>query len=74
MIRKEIHFPQDKTLDRVTAARIAGETSKYDSRIMIEHAHKIVNAKSILGLLSLFGTVRENMNLLVEGPDEEQAA
>ena len=40
---------------------------------MIEHAHKIVNAKSTLGLLSLCADAGTQMTLVVEGPDEKEA-
>ena len=41
---------------------------------MIEHEQKLVNAKSMLGLLSLGLDDQKSMILLVEGPDEAEAA
>lgn len=41
---------------------------------MIEHNAKIVNAKSMLGLLSLGADAQAGLCLLAEGPDEAAAA
>ena len=43
-------------------------------RIMIENEQKIVNGKSLLGLLSLYDALDKPLQLIVEGPDEEEAA
>ena len=41
---------------------------------MIEHDAKIVNAKSMLGLLSQGADAQAGLCLLAEGPDEADAA
>ena len=41
---------------------------------MIQREQKIVNAKSMLGLLSLGADDQANMMLIAEGADEEAAA
>ena len=64
MIRKPISFPNRSPLTRRSAALLVREASRFESRLMIEHNAKIVNAKSMLGLLCL----------LAEGPDEAAAA
>lgn len=73
MLRRPIHFPGDKPLTRATAAQIAQVTTRYESRMMIERDQKIVNAKSMLGLLSLGLDAQSEMVLLTEGPDEQEA-
>ena len=61
MIRKPISFPNRSPLTRRSAALLVRDASRFESRLMIEHNAKIVNAKSMLGLLA-------------EGPDEAAAA
>ena len=73
MIRQPISFPGGQPLTRSIAVQVVQVTAKYTSRIMIEHDRKIVNAKSMLGLLSLGLEDQEGMTLLVEGEDEREA-
>lgn len=73
MIRRSIRFPGDQPLTRSAAAQVAQVTTRFESRIMIEREQKIVNAKSMLGLLSLGMDEQTEMTLLAEGPDENEA-
>ncbi|MBQ2699690.1 MAG: HPr family phosphocarrier protein [Clostridia bacterium] len=73
MIRTPIAFPADQVLQRSTATQFVQVANHFDARIMIERKDKIVNAKSMLGLLSL-GVGGDDMILLVDGPEEEKAA
>lgn len=73
MIRTPITFPGGKPLTRSVAAQIVQVTARYESRVMIEHDQKIVNAKSMLGLLSLGLVDQSKLTLLVEGADEKEA-
>jgi len=73
MIRKPIHFPGGEPFTRATAAQVVEVAQRYQSRMMIEHDQKIVNAKSMLGLLSLGMDDQQGMILLVEGEDEQAA-
>ena len=74
MIRKPIVFPGSAPLTRALAAEVVQTASGYDARVMIQHEQKIVNAKSMLGLLSLNAEDQGNMMLIAEGADEEAAA
>lgn len=58
MIRKPISFPNRSPLTGEAPALLVREASRFESRLMIEHNAKIVNAKSMLGLLSLARTPR----------------
>lgn len=73
MIRQPITFPGGKPLTRTAAAQIVQVTSRFTCRLMIEREQKIVNAKSMLGLLSLGLDAQSGMALLAEGPDEAEA-
>mgnify|MGYP002515070249 CR=1 FL=1 len=74
MIRKPVVFPGDQPLTRTLAAEIVQTASRFESRIMISHDQKIVNAKSMLGLLSLGADDQDGMVLMAEGADEAEAA
>ena len=74
MIRKPIAFPENAPLTRAMAAEVVQAASRFDSRVMIQQDQKIVNAKSMLGLLSLGTGNRANMVLIAEGADEAAAA
>ena len=73
MIRKPIVFPGNAPLTRALAAEVVQTASGYDARVLIQREQKIVNAKSMLGLLSLGADDQANMMLVAEGPDEEAA-
>ncbi len=74
MIRKPIAFPDNAPLTRALAAEVVQTASRYEARVMIQREQKIVNAKSMLGLLSLGADDQANMMLIAEGADEENAA
>lgn len=73
MIRKPIVFPGHAPLTRAMAAEVVQTASRFDARVMIQREQKIVNAKSMLGLLSLGVDDQSNMMLMAEGADEEAA-
>ena len=74
MIRKPITFPGGAPLTRALAAEVVQAASAFDARVMIQHDQKIVNAKSMLGLLSLSTEDQSRLVLVAEGADEEAAA
>lgn len=74
MIRKPIVFPGNVPLTRAVAAEVVQTASGFEARVMIQREQKIVNAKSMLGLLSLGADDQADMVLIVEGVDEEDAA
>lgn len=74
MIRKPIVFPGNAPLTRAMAAEVVQTASRFEARVMIQREQKIVNAKSMLGLLSLGVDDQSNMMLMAEGADEEAAA
>ena len=74
MIRKPIAFPGNAPLTRAVAAEVVQTASGFEARVMIQRDQKIVNAKSMLGLLSLGADDQSNMVLIAEGADEDAAA
>ena len=74
MIKQPIAFPAGQPLTRAGAAQLVQIANRYDCRVMIEHCQKLVNAKSMLGLLSLGVDDQSDMLLLADGPEEVAAA
>ena len=73
MIRTPIAFPGHAPLTRTLAAEVVQTASAFEARVMIQREQKIVNAKSMLGLLSLGTDDQANMVLIAEGVDEQDA-
>jgi len=46
---------------------------QYDSTIFVDYGSKKVNAKSIMGVMSLGVAEGDKLTLTVEGPDEDEA-
>lgn len=72
MICKTITLPPQLPASRMLAAQLVQLTSRFESRIMIENEQKVVNGKSLLGLLSLYDVLDKPLQLMVDGPDEEE--
>ncbi|AWB42926.1 HPr family phosphocarrier protein [Paenibacillus sp. CAA11] len=56
------------------AALFVQEANKYSSEIFVEKDDKKVNAKSIMGIMSLAISTGTEINISAEGADAEQAA
>lgn len=72
MIRRELNLQGRDRLQSRQAAEVVQEACKYTSRILIEQGAKTVNAKSMMGVLSL-GVQPEKLVLVVDGDDEQKA-
>lgn len=55
------------------AAMIAQEMSEFESSVLIRKGDMTVNAKSLIGLISLELTRGQALTILVSGPDEQEA-
>ncbi len=74
MTIKKLSIRTDDGLQPKAAALLVQVASKYSSSILIEQGSKRVNAKSIMGVLSLRMHRGETFLLAVSGADEEEAA
>ena len=74
MITKRMEIKIPTGLDPSTIAMFIQTASQYDSRVYIEVENKKVNAKSIMGMMSLKLSGGENLTVVTEGADEEAAA
>ena len=74
MSKKPITIQLSEGLDARPIALLVQEASQYSSTVYIEVADKQVNAKSIMGMMSLRLTPGEEITVVANGADEEEAA
>ena len=74
MIKKPITIQLSEGLDARPIALLVQEASQYSSTVYIEVADKQVNSKSIMGMMSLRLTPGEEITVVANGADEEEAA
>ncbi len=73
LIEKTVKIELNSGLQARPAAYFVQEANRFDSHIFLENDDKKVNAKSIMGLMSLALTKGEEIKLIIEGEDEEEA-
>lgn len=73
MIKKEIKIELSKGLEARPVAIFVQVASQYDSSIFVEYRDKKVNAKSIMGMMSLGIAQGERVVISAEGTDEKEA-
>ena len=66
MLRKSILINRPQGLEDRPIAELVQVASKYESRVYLEHGTRKVNAKSIMGMMSLEA-------VLIDGDDEMNA-
>jgi len=74
MIKKPVTVKLDDGLDARPIALLVQEASQYDSQIYIEVENKKINAKSIMGMMSLKLSNGDDLTVVADGSDEEAAA
>lgn len=73
MIEKSVEVMLESGLQARPAAQFVQEANRFSADLFIEKDGKRVNAKSIMGLMSLAITKDETVTLIADGPDEEIA-
>ncbi len=73
MIYKELIINNYDGLKAKAAASFVQVANQYDSQILIEFSNKKINAKSIMGLLSLGVKYGESIYVFANGKDEKEA-
>ncbi|WP_216831258.1 HPr family phosphocarrier protein [Alkalihalobacterium elongatum] len=73
MIEKQLEVKLKTGLQARPAALFVQEANRYSSEIFIEKDNKKVNAKSIMGIMSLAIGKGVSINVIVNGNDEEEA-
>lgn len=72
-MEKQVVIQNETGLHARPASIFVAEAGKFQSEILIEYNGKRVNAKSILGLLTLGVTKGQTITIVTQGPDEESA-
>lgn len=73
MTSKDIRINLENGLEARPVALLVQEASKYDSTVYIQSGDKKVNAKSIMGMMSLGLDNGEDLVVIAEGSDEQLA-
>lgn len=73
MIRKPITIRISNGLEARPIAMLVQVASQYVSNIYLESEERKVNAKSIMGMMSLGLDTGESVTVSVDGADEEEA-
>lgn len=73
MTTKSIQVNLESGLDARPVALLVQEASKYESKIYIQSGDKRVNAKSIMGMMSLGLDNGEALTVSADGTDEQAA-
>lgn len=73
MITKTMTINIPNGLEARPVALLVQVASQYDSNIYIETDSKKINAKSIMGMMSLGLTVGEQVTVVAKGEDEDAA-
>ena len=74
MIETVVKVQNDNGLDGRPIALLVQEASQYESRVYIDVDGKHINAKSIMGMMSLNLLEGTELTVVTEGDDEEKAA
>lgn len=73
MIRKSVTIGISNSLEARPIAMLVQVASQYVSNIYLESEERKVNAKSIMGMMSLGLDTGESVTVSVDGADEEEA-
>lgn len=73
MIQKDIQIKLSSGLEARPIAVLVQVASQYESTVYLQIDNKKVNAKSIMGMMSLGLNSGEQVTVLVDGADEQDA-
>ena len=73
MIKKPVTIEANMDMEARPIAHLVQEASQYSSRVYIELDEKKINAKSIMGMMSLKLTKGTNLVVVADGEDESNA-
>lgn len=73
MTSKKVTIKLESGLEARPVAMLVQVASQYDSDIYVESASKRINAKSIMGMMSLGLCAGEELTVAAEGADEQTA-
>ena len=73
MLEKSMEIQLKNGLEARPVAVLVQIVSQHESTVYIETKGKRVNAKSIMGMMSLGLNIGEEINVIADGKDEEEA-
>ncbi len=73
MIKKPVTIEANMDMEARPIAHLVQEASQYSSKVYIELDEKKINAKSIMGMMSLKLTKGTNLVVVADGEDESNA-
>ena len=73
MIRKPVTIQNNMDMEDRPVAHLVQEASQYASQVCIVMGSKKINAKSIMGMMSLKLQKGEDVTIVADGQDEDAA-
>lgn len=73
LVEKTVEVLLESGLQARPAAQFVQQANRYSSDLFLVKDGKKINAKSIMGLMSLAITQGETVTIIADGPDEEVA-
>ena len=74
MIRQTVTIQAEEGIGARVTAKIVQIANEFNSQVFIEIGTKKINAKSIMGMMSLALQEGDEVTVVAEGEDEEKAA
>lgn len=74
MVKKTVTIQREQGLEARPIAVLVQKASQFSSQVRIEVGTKSINAKSIMGMMSLSVGSGDEVVVVAEGTDEEAAA
>ena len=73
MTKRTVTIQSELDMETRPVAHLVQEASQYSSMVCIEMDHKQINAKSIMGMMSLALSKGTTFTVVADGADEENA-
>ncbi len=73
MVRRPVTIQSEMKMESRPIAHLVQEASQYASKVSIEMGNKKINAKSIMGMMSLELQKGTTLTVVADGADEENA-
>lgn len=74
MVEREVKIRNRAGIHARPAAVIVQTANRFESRIFLKKENESINAKSIMGIITLGAGYDTVLTIEAEGPDEEEAA
>jgi phosphocarrier protein HPr len=73
VIKQKVTIINKLGLHARAAAKLVHLASRYESEIKLIRNNKVVNGKSIMGVMMLAASKGAELEVVIDGPDEQQA-